>query len=394
MRQGFTLIVLTMLATVFPLLAQPKADTLWTRVYGSSGNDTPWGIAAFSDGYVMAGTLNFGTADMAGYTLKLDLKGDTVWSHTLPACMFSSLRKTKDSGLILAGWLNTQGPDSDEAILLRMNAQGDTLWSHTYGGPHLDRGKDAIELPDGGFLLIGYTESASANQNRDGFAIRTDAKGDTVWTKFIGGSWEDSFSRMVETPIGDYLLWGTTGPNFKTPSSPWLVRIYQNGNLVWTRSYNLPGQASITAVVPANDSGFFAVATIDKKKSVESQMLMVKFNGDGDTLWTKTLGGDGNGGLKAGDLLMASDGYAVNATLFPAAPQAVSCMDLISLNFSGDSLWSRQYGERAMALRLAYTSDQRYLLAGIQANGAHGKTDNYIIKTRSKYKTLVLPFNR
>jgi hypothetical protein len=362
------------------LLAQPQPDSLWTRVTGSAGNDHSWGIAAVTDGAVVAGVLSMGQATMEAYAVKLNSSGDTVWTVRLPGGLFSSIRSTADHGFILSGWLITQGPDSDEAILVRLNAAGDTLWTHTYGGSHLDRGKDALELADGGFLLAGYTESSSADQNRDGFILRTTARGDTVWTKVLGGSWEDTFSRMTETREGDFLVWGSTGPSTKGPFSPWIVRMDGDGRLAWTQSYVLGNKVGLGGIVPQEDGRFLAVGTLDWTTCAESQMIIVQFTAEGDTVWTRRLGGAVTGGLQGYDVVAGRTGWVAAGTRYDPGT-TTSHMLLMGLSATGDSLWSKSYGEKALATRVQKTADGGYLLSGVQAAGPYGRADILVVKT-------------
>ena len=66
----------------------------------------------------------------------------------------------------------------------------DTLWTRTYGGVDTDIGHCVISTFDGGYIVGGYTDSFGAGFE-DVYLIKTEANGDTSWTKTFGGSSDD-----------------------------------------------------------------------------------------------------------------------------------------------------------------------------------------------------------
>ena len=86
-----------------------------------------------------------------------------------------------------------------DVYLIKTNAQGDTLWTRTYGGAVSDMGYSVQQTPDGGYIVAGYTDSFGAG-GADVYLIKTNASGDTLWTRTYGGpSYDEGYS--VRRPL-------------------------------------------------------------------------------------------------------------------------------------------------------------------------------------------------
>ncbi len=72
-----------------------------------------------------------------------------------------------------------------------IQAQVDTLWTKTFGGGGTDAWVfQSSRLQMDGYILAGETNSFGAGEN-DVWLIKTNADGDTIWTKTFGGSSDD-----------------------------------------------------------------------------------------------------------------------------------------------------------------------------------------------------------
>ena len=82
-----------------------------------------------------------------------------------------------------------------------LNAQRpDTLWTKTIGGGAEDYGWDVQQTSDNGFIAVGATQSYGAG-GVDMYIIKTDANGDTNWTKTYGGSSDDIAQSIIKTNV-------------------------------------------------------------------------------------------------------------------------------------------------------------------------------------------------
>jgi len=138
----------------------------WQVMYGSDSDiNYAWRMAKTPDGgYIFVGTVFYGIIAMNGdiYVVKTDGLGAEQWSKTFGgpddergACV----AVTSDGGYLICGSTGSVGSGGTDIWMIRTDANGDTLWTRTHGGPNEERAYAVHETYDGGFVFCGYTNS-------------------------------------------------------------------------------------------------------------------------------------------------------------------------------------------------------------------------------------------
>ena len=208
--------------------------------------------------------------------------------------------------------------------------------------------EDVIVCDDGGYAVNGYYwYFEDWIEEQWGYLMKTDSDGNFLWAKKDTVSWidETESSAFVQTDDGGYLssvysLWGGTAlikrdseGNREWVSNcgdlyihsmdktndgniilagrmnglPAIRKIAQNADIHWTQSYayNDETDGCINSVCSASDNGYLATGYVDKYDTGEIDVLVVKTNEIGDSLWTRSY--DGNGGLDKGSCILETD---------------------------------------------------------------------------------------
>ena len=142
-----------------------------------------------------------------------------------------TLWKTTDEGYIITGhtW-------SYDIWLIKTNASGDTLWTKTFGGMDFDWSFSVQQTADGGYIITGWTESFGAG-DRDIWLIKTNANGDTLWTKTFGGNGDDGGSQVQQTIDEGYIITGWTESFGAGDDDIWLIKTNADGDSLWTKTF-------------------------------------------------------------------------------------------------------------------------------------------------------------
>ena len=97
------------------------------------------------------------------------------------------------------------------------------MWSQTYGGPDKDYVNAMVQTSDGGYALVGYTETSDA-YDKAFCLVKTDANGNMEWNRTIRFSAFHRANSLVETSDGGFALAGNTKSFGAGGYDFWLVR--------------------------------------------------------------------------------------------------------------------------------------------------------------------------
>lgn len=280
---------------VFLLKCNSAGDTLWTRTYGGSEEDNGWSIKETADkGFIIVGfTQSYGAGQDDVFLLKTDANGNKEWQKTIGGTgedIGWSIAINDDEGYTIAAQTNSVGNGDLDAYLIRTDANGDTLWTRAYGGPKVDRVFSVGIAADGSILLAGITYSFGAG-DRDAYLLKTDKNGQLLWQKTYGGPGYDNAhavivndkNEIILTGYGDY--WGNIGN-----TDIFLKNITMEGEARWTQSYGGPANDRAMTAYQV-DNGYMLTGFTRSYGEGHWDAYALKTNATGDSLWMNTFGG-------------------------------------------------------------------------------------------------------
>ena len=150
----------------------------WEHSYGGSCNDFPYSIIQTSDGgYIVAGTTLSDDGDVKGnywyldyWIVKLSSTGSIEWDSNYGGTLWDkaySIKQTMDGGYIIAGYSNSGYDDvngdhvgSHDYWIVKISPTGVIQWESCYGGGATDEAYDIQQCYDGGYIIVGETNSS------------------------------------------------------------------------------------------------------------------------------------------------------------------------------------------------------------------------------------------
>ncbi|MCP3684996.1 MAG: T9SS type A sorting domain-containing protein [bacterium] len=358
-------------------------DTLWTRTYGGTSADYASSFQQTTDGgYIIAGyTSSFGAGADDFYVIKTDALGDTLWTQTYGGASIdvaNCVQQTTDGGYIVAGWTASFGAGTEDFYLIKTDASGDTLWTRTYGGTSADYASYVQQTTDGGYIVAGQTGSFGAG-GTDFYMIKTDASGATLWTRTYGGTSHDYGYSVQQTTDGGYIIAGYTA-SFSASTDFYLIKTDSLGDTLWTGTYGGDSLDQAYSVQQTSDEGYIITGRTESYGAGSSDFYLIKTDTFGDTMWTRTYGGLAN--EEAISVQQTADSGYILAGQTNSFGAGSWDFYLVKTYPSGDILWTRTYGgtddDRAHSVQ--QTTDEGYIITGRTGSYGAGSQDFYLIK--------------
>lgn len=186
---------------------------MWKTVLGGPGHNRGYGMCRTSDGhYVVAGYTEVGADRGDGIIIKVNASnGDSLWSTTHGDTTFDTCRRvfeTYDGGLVAGGRMYDHDGRWSLGYLVKMDAVGNEIWLEDYGDTSAYTSITSLALtPDLGFICAGYRDTSSTGLS-DLYFIKTDAAGDTLWTKAVVSPSRDAAVEVKMTGDMGYISAG------------------------------------------------------------------------------------------------------------------------------------------------------------------------------------------
>ena len=143
-----------------------------------------------------------------------------------------------------------------------------------YGGPGHDRGVHVCHLDDGGFAVVGVTEGEGPG-DEDVYLLRTDSRGEPLWSRTYGGAKGDRSFSVAATADGAFLVTGYTTSLAEEGDDPYLIKIDAHGEVRWTRTIPTPDVCHTLTGEQAADHGFYLTGfAMDPATGTNSAILL------------------------------------------------------------------------------------------------------------------------
>ena len=136
-----------------------------------------------------------------------------------------SVQQTADGGYVLFGdsTSSANGTVTDtsyggrDSWVVRLDSGGAILWQHLLGGSGDDYGYSGQQTNDGGYVLMGASNSSASGDvtdpnhgSWDFWLVKLDSGGTIQWQKLLGGSGMDYGYAVQQAVDGGYVLFGTS----------------------------------------------------------------------------------------------------------------------------------------------------------------------------------------
>ncbi len=288
------------------------------------------------------------------------------------------------------------------------SSDGEVTFVKTYGGSKNDSAQSVIATMDGGYAVLGFTQSKDEDiidkqdESFDYWVLKFNADDELQWQKTYGGSSDERGRDIIQTQDGGYAIIGFSFSNDGDVTSGnaglqdyWLAKLDPNGNISWQKSFGYQGADSGISVIQTNDQGYLVSGILDvtasgglgnssrsENRHAGGDYWILKLDSSGEIEWSKYFGGnfsdtpegivqtDDNGFIIAGG--SDSDDTDISSN--------IGSYDfwVVRISATGDIVWEKSYGGDQIdeARAIVKTNDGNYIIAGDTRSNANDISNN------------------
>lgn len=273
--------------------------------------------------------------------------------------------------------------DSDDSKNPSALSTGELIWERTFGGTGDDRAFCLVKSGDGGFLVVGSSTSFDSGKTF-AWIVRIDQDGNMLWNRTYEERDGSEFRSAIRTDDG-FLLVGNTFAS-SGDEDGWIVRIDEQGNVMWNATLGGGKTDKLFSASTVSD-GFILVGLTYSMGRNASDAWVVKIDASGRVLWNKTYGGNRDNVFRAVVATGKNEYVCVGYT------NSIGNGDydvwLVKMDENGTLQWSSTYAGVGsdMGYALTVTRDG-YVIAGETHSFGNGDAKAFVLKTDLNGKLL------
>lgn len=306
-------VIMLLVVFMFPWFDPSLSCVEWKRSFGGPGFEVGNSVAVVADGgFVVTGeTQSFGVSNSSDvWLIRTNAQGKELWRRTFGGPDMDwgkTIVSTRDGGFVIVGYTQSYGSGQGDVWLVKTNAEGVEQWNATFGGSNDDYGNSVYQTADDGFMVVG--ETWSYGRGGDAWVVKTDAAGNELWNTTLGGDSYEGARCVIPRENGgttSYLIVGETESFTVNSSDVWVVCIDDSGAELWNQTYGTVDYDELSNDIRFVSADTFVVAG-HAYTETNWDVYVLAFNATGDELWNTTLGGALDDG--ASSIVPVEDGF-------------------------------------------------------------------------------------
>ncbi|MBL7827710.1 MAG: T9SS type A sorting domain-containing protein [Saprospiraceae bacterium] len=330
---------------------------------------------------------------------------------------------TSDGGFLVGAYAEstdghvTGNHGASDIWLTKSDAQRNVQWQKCYGGFGLEIVAGIVELPSGGYAVLGSTRSLNEGASsqvqgnhgvQDYLLVFIDDAGNFLRSYCYGGRKQEDARCIIQTSNGNLLLVGSTQSELLGSHGDWdgyaVCVSVADGSILWQRLLGGSLKDYLYSVVETPEGNFALTGASsstnddlqDANHQGDEDLWVAQIDANGNLLWSKKYGGSAiDGGrtisqMPTGDLVVAGVCDSQNGDVWNAHGQRDAWV--VYLSEDGTMKWNLAIGGaiNESGFSVLPLNDQEFLVGGETSsfNGDitnnHGGRDAFVFKLNAE----------
>jgi len=324
----------------------------WVAHYNSSGNGSELAADIAVDNLqnvYVTGSSYGGTAYYDDYaTVKYDPNGSQLWVKRYNGPENGGDGATclaiDGSGNVCVAGYSYGGSSVTDYVTIKYSPDGTQLWAARYDGPgNSDDSASAIVIDSSGNIYVTGT-SFGGSSGTDYATIKYSPDGNQLWVARYNSpenSDEEAYGLAIDGSGNVYV----TGVGYRQSTSADYVTVKYdtNGNRLWTAVYNDADNGDdIVYALKVDNSGNAYVTGAGYSNNTDYDYVTIKYGPNGNQLWLARYDGPQNGDDEAYDLVIDGSGN-VYVTGYSYGGDTNYDYATVKYDTNGNQLWAARY---------------------------------------------------
>ncbi len=334
---------------------------------GGAFPSTPEGFAGFivDESANTISVLSSLSSDNKPYIFTCDLLGDSLNTVSIendhaPSYYEPGLQNQfmldYDGNRIISGYMKHSIDDSD-GYVVKLNEAGDTVWTLMLGGAYKDPfGSMTLCPADSGYVFTGGNMSLNGGSHQDMWIVKTDTGGNVLWQNNFGGTGTEYGYAIDTTDDGGYIMAGLTSTYGAGLWDIYVVRVDDVGNMIWQKWFGLENnEAGFVKTLPNGNFlvyGAYRFENPSSPGSLANHGMAMELDQDGNQLWINYYSNTDSASWEYYVYKEWFTNVVIVSDGYVFCGASKDTVDnnplgwLVKTDFSGNQLWSRRFRKR------------------------------------------------
>lgn len=313
-----------------------------------------------------------------------------------------------NSAVQTSGNITVESHGSSFFVFRKYSNSDELVWEKSFGGSNMDNIIDAKEVEDGLVLFIQSTSPIGGMKevqeygDNHGWVVKIDYEGNIIWQKSFGGSEANlCMGIVVDDDQNLYFGFRSSSPISGTRTAElkgffdyWVVKTDELGNVIWDKSFGSEGFDGLLDIDILSDGTVVLLgrsnSDISMDKSEDSYSVfgrdiwVVAINKEGELLWDRTIGGEGDQSISwlltlDNEIFVAANSSSDISGNREVPRKGVNDIWLIKLDNEGKILLQKSYGgneQEGIGGIISLDEDHLLLMANSNSNQSIDKSEN------------------
>jgi PKD domain-containing protein len=271
------------------------------------------------------------------------------------------------------GYTSETRNSNENLILIKFDENGKLIWNQTWGNSKQCYGMDLAE--DGDFIYTTGTIKTDNLTHGQIFLVKWDQNGNRIWEKTRESDTADCGESIWIEDTFIYTLGNTleNGGYYDTL----LIKWDQQGNIIWEKTWE-GFRDDFGKSIWIDNSNIYTIGTVDKNQWRCTDIVVIKWDTDGNQIWNLTWGGDS---IDSGESICGDKNniYCLGTSnnFSPDYEDVV----VIKIELNGNILWNKTWGGCSFDYgKSIYADENNLYTAGYSYDHGNKDYDMFLIK--------------